>query len=91
LALSLVEQQQILSQVLPKSVLIIATASALLSIRVAADLEETIALLKRTIDAHPGINLSIDIALPAILLDTDVNGFEKIVVSYFTVLDLCQF
>jgi hypothetical protein len=86
-----VEQQQISSQVLLKSILIVATASALLSIRVAADLEEILALLKRTIDAHPGVNLSIDVAYPAILLDADVDGFEKTVVSYFTVYHLCHF
>jgi hypothetical protein len=31
------------------------------------------------------VKLTIDVSLPAILLDADVEGFETIVVSYFTV------
>jgi hypothetical protein len=80
-----VVQQQTSSQVVHLSILTIANASALLSIRVAADLDQTTALLTRTVDAHPGVKLSISVSLPPILLDADVDGFEKIVVSYFTV------
>jgi hypothetical protein len=65
--------------------LIVANASSLLSIRVAADLEETIALLKHTVDKHEGVKLTIDVSLPAVVLDADVEGFDTIVVSYFTV------
>lgn len=63
----------------------LATASALCSIHVAADLDETIALLKNTVGAHEGANLDIEVAVGPIPLDTDVEGFETIAVSYFTV------
>jgi hypothetical protein len=65
--------------------LIVANASSLLSIRVAADLEETIALLKHTVDEHDGVKMTIDVSQPAVVLDADVEGFDTIVVSYFTV------
>jgi hypothetical protein len=52
---------------------------------VAADLQETIALVKKTIEAHEGVKLEIQVSLPPIALDSDVEGFESIVVSYFTV------
>jgi hypothetical protein len=65
--------------------LIVANASSLSSIRVAADLEETIALLKQTVDKHEGVKMTIDVSLPAVVLDADVEGFDTIVVSYFTV------
>jgi len=52
---------------------------------VAADLDETITLLKNTIGAHEGVNLNIEAAVAPIPLDTDVEGFETIAVSYFTV------
>jgi len=52
---------------------------------VAADLQETIALVKKTIEAHEGVKLEIQVALPPIALDSDVEGFDSIVVSYFTV------
>jgi hypothetical protein len=79
----------ITSQSIPRSrvqrSLLLANASSLLSIRVAADLEETIALLKSTVEKHEGVKLSIDVSLPAVVLDADVEGFNTIVVSYFTV------
>jgi len=56
-----------------------------LSIRVAADLDETIALLERTVEKHEGVKLSIEVSLPAVVLDADIEGFDTIVVSYFTV------
>jgi hypothetical protein len=65
--------------------LIVANASSLLSIRVAADLDETIALLKNTVEKHDGVKLSIEVSLPAVVLDADIEGFDTIVVSYFTV------
>jgi hypothetical protein len=65
--------------------LIVANASSLLSIRVAADLDETVALLKHTVDKHEGVKMTIDVSQPAVVLDTDVEGFDTIVVSYFTV------
>jgi hypothetical protein len=43
------------------------------------------ALLKATVEKHPGVKLTIDVALPAIPLDVDIEGFDTIVVSYFTV------
>jgi hypothetical protein len=49
-------------------------------------LDETLALLRETVDKHPGVKLTIDVAHPAIALDADVEGFQTIVVSYFTVL-----
>jgi hypothetical protein len=48
-------------------------------------LDETISLLKSTVEKHPGVELKIDIAMAAIPLDTDIEGFDTIVVSYFTV------
>jgi hypothetical protein len=48
-------------------------------------LDETITLLKKTVDDHPGVKLTIDVSQPAIPLDADVEGFQTIVVSYFTV------
>lgn len=62
----------------------IANASSLLSIRVAADLDETVALLKSVVDKHEGVKMTIDVSLPAVVLDADVEGFDTIVVSYFT-------
>jgi hypothetical protein len=52
---------------------------------VAGDIDETIALLKETVQKHDGVTLSIDVHLPPVVLDADVGGFEKIVVSYCTV------
>ena len=49
-------------------------------------MDETISLLKNTVGAHEGVKLDIDVAASPILLDADVDGFETIVVSYFTVL-----
>lgn len=43
------------------------------------------ALLKTTVDKHPGVKLTVDVSQPAILLDADIEGFKTIVVSYFTV------
>ena len=61
-----------------------------MSIRVAADIDETIDLLKKTVEKHDDVKLTIDTHLPPVLLDADVTGFETIVVSYFTVnLGLC--
>jgi len=57
----------------------------LLSIRVAADLDETIALVKSVVGKHEGVKLTIEVSLPAVPLDSDVGGFQTIVVSYFTV------
>lgn len=68
------------------SSLIVAKASALLSIRVAADIDETIDLLKKAVEKHDDVKLTIDTHLPPVLLDADVAGFETIVVSYFTVI-----
>jgi hypothetical protein len=85
-----VERQQTSFQV-PSSSLFnwyLANATSLLSIRVAADLDETLALLKATVDKHPGVKLTIDVAHSAIALDADVEGFQTIVVSYFTVFPL---
>jgi hypothetical protein len=63
-----------------------ANATALLSIRVAADLDETIALVKSVVGKHEGVKLTIEVSLPPVPLDSDVGGFQTIVVSYFTVL-----
>ena len=63
-----------------------AKASSLSSIRVAADLDEITTLLKSTVAKHPTVNLTIDVALPPIPLDVDIEGFDTLVVSYFTVL-----
>lgn len=65
--------------------LTLASASALCSIRAAADLQEIIALLKKTIEAHDGVKMDIEVAVSPVALDSDVPGFEKIVVSYSTV------
>ena len=43
------------------------------------------ALLKQTVDKHEGVKMTIDVSLPAVVLDADVEGFDTIVVSYFTV------
>jgi hypothetical protein len=51
-------------------------------------LDETIALLKKTVEKDEGVKLTIDVAVPAITLDADVEGFEKIIVSYFTVFSI---
>lgn len=48
-------------------------------------MDEIISVLERTVDKHPGVKLTIDISLPPIPLDADVEGFKTIVVSYFTV------
>jgi hypothetical protein len=48
-------------------------------------LNETLTLLKSTIAKHPGIQLDIETARAAISLDTDIEGFDTTVVSYFTV------
>ena len=61
----------------------------MLSIRVAADLDDTIELVKSIVGKHQGIKLSIDVSLPAVPLDSDVGGFQTIVVSYFTVSLVC--
>jgi acetylornithine deacetylase len=63
----------------------VANATALLSIRVAADLDETIALVKSVVGNHEGVKLTIEVSLPPVPLDSDVGGFQTIVVSYFTV------
>ena len=44
------------------------------------------ALLKKIVTKHEGVSLTIDTHLSPIVLDADVAGFEKIVVSYFTVI-----
>jgi acetylornithine deacetylase len=62
-----------------------ANATAVLSIRVAADLDETIALVKSVVGKHEGVKLTIEVSLPPVPLDSDVGGFQTIVVSYFTV------
>lgn len=51
----------------------------------AADLDDTLAILKATVEKHPGVKLTIDVAVAAIPLDADIEGFDTIVVSYFTV------
>ena len=57
----------------------------MLSIRVAADLDETIALVKSVVGKHEGVKLTIEVSLPPVRLDSDVGAFQTIVVSYFTV------
>jgi hypothetical protein len=42
-------------------------------------------LLESTVAKHPGVQLSVYVAVPGIPLDADVEGFETTVVSYFTV------
>jgi hypothetical protein len=57
-----------------------------LSIRIAADLDETTELVKQVVAEHEGVNMTIEQASPRVLLDTDVEGFDTLAVSYFTVL-----
>jgi acetylornithine deacetylase len=65
-----------------------ANATAALSIRVATDLDETTQLLRSIVGKHDGVKLTIDVSLPVVPLDSDVGGFQTIVVSYFTVFHI---
>jgi hypothetical protein len=42
-------------------------------------------LLKTTVAEHAGVELTVEVASPAVPLEADVEGFETTVVSYFTV------
>ena len=63
----------------------LANASALLSLRVATDLDATLGVLKTAVGKHPGVNLEIVTAIGPTSLDHDLEGFDTVVVSYFTV------
>jgi acetylornithine deacetylase len=62
-----------------------ANASAGIAIRVAGDLDQTLDVVRAAVEKHPGVIMTIDHAMGPIPLDHDVEGFETIIVSYFTV------